>query len=104
MDGTQGSMETLRQVRHAVLIFGIEKQRGQDVSLQPRPEDRQQRRRRTSHSLNLQADYPKCQVARRYSGVLRIGAEAPASRAWAGPQQVGEPCGPPLRLRTETMR
>jgi hypothetical protein len=35
MDGTQGSLETLRQFRQAVLCIGVEKQRRQDVSLQP---------------------------------------------------------------------
>ena len=35
MHGTQGSMETLRQFRQAVLVIRVEKQRRQDVSLQP---------------------------------------------------------------------
>jgi hypothetical protein len=38
-------METLSQLRQAVFFIGVEKQRGQDVGLEPRPEDGQQRRR-----------------------------------------------------------
>ena len=33
--GTEGGMEMLRQFSQAVLVTGVEKQRGQDVSLQP---------------------------------------------------------------------
>src|SRR5260221_1664643 len=62
VDGAERCIETLREVGHAVLSLGEEQQRGEDVGLQLRPEDRQQRRRGASHNLKVSTIYSKCQA------------------------------------------
>src|SRR5262249_54029836 len=62
VDRAHGCTEAPGEVGDAVLSLRVDQQGGQDLGLQPRPEDGQQRRRRASHNPKITSIYPKYQV------------------------------------------